>query len=439
MFSTTMKCYILLFKCLLLASFPILGQVNLKNGLVACYPFNANTKDVSGNNNNGNIIGGVSLTTDRFGKANSAYSFNGIDGYINVPNASSLQFEQISIAMWIKATQFRSFVNSAGTWDRYGGPISRDTRPYGTWNGFTTTTSHGFLRFNLGLVNGSYPDVGIENTITLNNWIFLVFIVDNGIAKIYKDGVLVATNTSFSGNKMSPNSNPIYIGRGYWLPNSTPLDAYFTGIIDDIHIYNRPLTDDEVKALYNGITPNSITIISNKSNPCGGDKITFTANGATSSSKFQWKVDGVNQGIDSNSLIYNSLNKSADYQVKISVEVTDDDPCFPQNPVVVDKIIDIKHCTTSSPNLGNNILIPNAFSPNGDGMNDTWEIASIAGNSDVIVEIYNRWGEIVFYSKGYTEPWNGTYKDKPVPEGTYAYIVKVDDSTILRGAILVVR
>ncbi|MES2517131.1 MAG: gliding motility-associated C-terminal domain-containing protein [Bacteroidota bacterium] len=434
-----MKYLVLILIYFLFSNLSILGQVNLKQGLVACYPFNGNPNDVSGNNNNGTAIGGVSLTTDRFGKANSAYSFNGIDGYINVPNAPSLQFEQISIAMWIKATQFRSFVNSAGTWDRYGGPICRDTRPYGTWNGFTTTTSHGLLRFNLGLSNGSYPDVGIENSITLNNWIFLVFIVENGVAKIYKDGVLAAINVSFSGHKMSTNNNPIYIGRAYWFPNAIALDAYFTGIIDDIHIYNRAITADEVKALYNGITPNPITITSNKSNPCGGDKITFTADGATSSSKFQWKVDGVNQGTNSNNFLYNSPNKSTDYQVKISLEVTDDDPCFPQNPVVVDKIVNVKYCTTPSPNLGNNILISNAFSPNGDGMNDTWEIASIAGNSDVIIEIYNRWGEIIFYSKGYSEPWNGTYKDKPVPEGTYAYIVRVDNETVLRGTVLVVR
>jgi gliding motility-associated-like protein len=65
-------------------------------------------------------------------------------------------------------------------------------------------------------------------------------------------------------------------------------------------------------------------------------------------------------------------------------------------------------------NTGNKILIPNAFSPNGDGTNDTWEIFALNGNPDVIVEIYNRWGELIFYSKGYSEPWNGTYKDKPV-------------------------
>jgi gliding motility-associated-like protein len=72
-------------------------------------------------------------------------------------------------------------------------------------------------------------------------------------------------------------------------------------------------------------------------------------------------------------------------------------------------------------------------------MNDVWELTTLAGNGDLIVEIYNRWGEIVFYSKGYSEPWNGTYKGSPVPEGTYAYVIRVDTEKIFRGAVLVAR
>ena len=435
-----MKLYALILISILLSISPILGQVNLKNGLVACYPFNANAKDETGNGNDG-TVNGATLTTDRFGKTNSAYSFDGISQFITVPDSPTLKFEQISIALWIKATQFRSFTNSAGTWDRYGGPICRDTRSAGTWNGFTTTTSHGLLRFNSTLTSGNYPDVGIENSITLNDWIFLVFVVDNGISKIYKDGVLVATNANFSGNKMVANNNPIYIGRSFWLPSGVQLDAYFTGIIDDIHLYNRPLNANEVKALFDGNSASTITITADKTAPCGGDKIAFTANGASGTAKYQWKVDGVNNGTQTTSktFSYDSPVKTADYQVKISVEVTDEDICFPMKPVLVDKIIAVKNCVVPTPNTAGKILIPNAFSPNGDGLNDTWEIFSAIGNIDIIVEIYNRWGEIIFYSKGYSEPWNGTYKGSPVPEGTYAYIVRMDADKVYRGVVLVVR
>ncbi|MBC7408621.1 MAG: hypothetical protein H7339_09555, partial [Arcicella sp.] len=71
-----MKKVLVLFLILLFSVSTIFAQVNLKNGLIACYPFNANANDESGNNNNG-TINGATLTTDRFGKANRAYNFNG--------------------------------------------------------------------------------------------------------------------------------------------------------------------------------------------------------------------------------------------------------------------------------------------------------------------------------------------------------------------------
>jgi len=70
--------------------------------------------------------------------------------------------------------------------------------------------------------------------------------------------------------------------------------------------------------------------------------------------------------------------------------------------------------------------IPNGFSPNGDGVNDTWEIDLAVIYPDLEVEVYNRWGEQLFYSKGYSNRWDGTVKGKSVPVGTYYYVVKVN-------------
>lgn len=70
-----------------------------------------------------------------------------------------------------------------------------------------------------------------------------------------------------------------------------------------------------------------------------------------------------------------------------------------------------------------NIRIPNAFSPNGDGINDRWEIPALRAYPDCRVEIYNRWGQIVFNSRGYTTPWNGTWNDRLLPVGTYYYVI----------------
>jgi len=69
------------------------------------------------------------------------------------------------------------------------------------------------------------------------------------------------------------------------------------------------------------------------------------------------------------------------------------------------------------------IFIPNGFSPNSDGKNDYWVIDNIQQFPNCVVEVYNRWGELLFVSTGYNTPWDGRYKGKELPVGTYYYII----------------
>ena len=71
-------------------------------GWLHVYPFNGNATDESGNGNNGTVYG-ATLTTDRFGNANKAYNFNGVNNYIEMPNSPSLNItDQIIISCWIQ-------------------------------------------------------------------------------------------------------------------------------------------------------------------------------------------------------------------------------------------------------------------------------------------------------------------------------------------------
>jgi gliding motility-associated-like protein len=419
--------------------------VDLKNGLVACYPFNANAKDETGNGNDG-TVNGANLTTDRFGKANSAYKFDG-NSYISV-SPNQFKNQSYSYAIWVYLDKNLTGIEFM-TMISIGGQKNRQLFQVGSYNNLSGYPQ-GFQGGGDSDKNGDMTSNSTGQIPNSGKWYHVVLVRDQISVRLYVDGNLMPNQITYNISYLTNGTNAKYSEPSYFtIGAQTDYDlsglykGYWTfikGILDDIHIYNRPLTAAEVKALYDGNSPQNVTISTNKAAPCGGDKITFTANGATNTSKYQWKVDGVNQGTNSKIFVYNSVNKTADYQVKISVEVTDEDPCFPQKPVTIDKTVNVKFCTTPTANANNNILIPNAFSPNGDGTNDTWEIFNPAsGNADLIVEIYNRWGELIFYSKGYSVPWDGTYKDKPVPEGTYAYIVRVDDNTVLRGVILVVR
>jgi gliding motility-associated-like protein len=67
--------------------------------------------------------------------------------------------------------------------------------------------------------------------------------------------------------------------------------------------------------------------------------------------------------------------------------------------------------------------IPNIFSPNGDGVHDTWLINYLDSYPGCTVQVFNRYGQQIFKSVGYATPWDGKINGKPVPVGTYYYIV----------------
>lgn len=88
------------------------------------------------------------------------------------------------------------------------------------------------------------------------------------------------------------------------------------------------------------------------------------------------------------------------------------------------------------------VVIPNGFTPNSDGRNDTWVIDFIELFPDCEVEVYNRWGDQLFRSVGYKQPWDGKYRDGFVPVGTYYYVIELNDERFpepYTGPLTVIR
>ncbi|MFK8008924.1 MAG: HYR domain-containing protein [Saprospiraceae bacterium] len=86
-------------------------------------------------------------------------------------------------------------------------------------------------------------------------------------------------------------------------------------------------------------------------------------------------------------------------------------------------------------------LIPTVISPNGDGMNDTWEISCVKNSPDNEVVILNRWGDEVYRAAPYNNDWEGTYNNEDLPDGTYFYIFKTtaNDPDPFRGTVNIFR
>ncbi len=88
------------------------------------------------------------------------------------------------------------------------------------------------------------------------------------------------------------------------------------------------------------------------------------------------------------------------------------------------------------------IWFPDGFTPNGDAVNDTWVIDYIFLFPECEVEVYNRWGELLFRSVGYNTPWDGRYDNKDLPVGTYYYIIKLNDPMfpdVFTGPLTIMR
>src|SRR5688572_9943309 len=87
------------------------------------------------------------------------------------------------------------------------------------------------------------------------------------------------------------------------------------------------------------------------------------------------------------------------------------------------------------------VRVPNAFSPNGDGINDDWKITNLLTYPEATLQVFNRHGQKVFESRGYNVPWKGTYNSQPLPVGTYYYVIDLKTSFFprLTGWVFIAR
>lgn len=228
-------------------------DVNLNTGLVAYYPFDGNANDVSEKRNNGIVYGPV-LTTDRFNNSNSAFSFDGVDDYIEIPNSSSLQLTNaFSFSVWIKQNSMQNAGYrildkvTAGVGDGYG----LDT--YG--NGQNTNYSGRRLRLIVNTTDLVHPYANTDYS--LSDWHHLAVVFLNGQATFYLDGNLDGAMNTGGGDTPTDiiakiNTLPLLIGASQ---GSMGGNEYFNGVIDDVKIYNRAITLEEIQALYSQNNP----------------------------------------------------------------------------------------------------------------------------------------------------------------------------------------
>ncbi len=222
---------------------------NLSDGLVAYYNFNnGNLNDSSGNNNN-IVFSNAVKTTDRFGRANNAYLFNGSSNYMQVKNSSSLNPSNITISAFVRLNGFYAGkchgnqILQKGTVDQEQGVYAlRVTDLYNDCAIAADTSKEqagGFFG-DYGASSGAY-DSSFTHT---GRWIHLVYTYDGHQSKLYVDGKLKITINSTA--TFSPGVKDVFIGRA----ESSLYPYWFNGVMDDIRIYNKALCEAAIKQLY---------------------------------------------------------------------------------------------------------------------------------------------------------------------------------------------
>ena len=290
----------------------------INDGLVGFWNFdNCNAQDSSPNGNNGAINGNPTCTDGINGKA---YRFNGTTDYIVVPNSSSFPSSAITTSFWVNRegnaingslenilSKDHSFQNYAET----------------DWH-CTNCISSGLWKGSPGIWSGYYSS---NNSLATSGWMHFAFIFDNAtrIAKSYINGVLVnSVNEADSSAYVRTSSNSLYIGGNQFAV------YYLQGLLDEVRLYNRALSDSEIQQLYSqpvGVSLSSLSFSgSNAINAGATAQFSASAGYSDSTSKSvspTWSVSGSGATISSSGTLMASSSLTSDAVVTVNASYTE--------------------------------------------------------------------------------------------------------------------
>ena len=231
-------------------------KVELSKKLLASYPFNGNADDNSGNGNDG-IVYGATLTEDRFGNQNSAYSFDGKDDFIEIlPNSPEFSsMGDFTMSMWVSFNSFSKKVVVKNHYDRQyifnGHATSKSVKSNFYSDGFSIF--YDWLKNNSELFVGGMNKLGPgskeihTNLPEKNKWTHISMVRNGDKLLQYVNGKLVSREVGLP-NTLNMNHS-LFIGtfggnNPYFNKN---YNYSFNGKVDDVKLYNSALSAEEIK------------------------------------------------------------------------------------------------------------------------------------------------------------------------------------------------
>ncbi len=239
----------LIFGCLLLAGCK--KSPSLPPGLVSWWPAEGNAIDKIGKNH-GALRNGTTFGRGFLGKG---FQLDGLDDYVEIPDAPSLNLRLFTIALWIfidprqNSGEFNAFVGKSDGASASGGFFfAHDDRnlPPGMFDALPGETTNA-LRFAVYEQHGERSRTFLTNAFPAAGFYFITGTFDGTAARLYLNGSEVATGTpidSVNFNRYNLRFGAIYASEVY------DIDDHFKGVIDEVQIFNRVLSINEIRDIY---------------------------------------------------------------------------------------------------------------------------------------------------------------------------------------------
>ncbi|NBU35400.1 MAG: hypothetical protein EBS35_02340 [Bacteroidetes bacterium] len=385
-----------------------------KAGLVAYYPFNKNLKDDTGNLSN-DAIGnnGIDYVC---GPLNESLRFSGNASLVNIIGAVNAEFdtEDFSVSFYFKIGNDKGIQYL----------LSKKRRDCLADNSFVIRFRPLTGNLNIVLTEGINKQVNMIYELPKGKCWHHITLVRNGTKlRLYYNGSLVSEQTSSSRVNVLNDGNLVVGGSTCYGAN----EIGFNGLMDDLRFYNRALLESEIEKLYqpvdNILNDNEIAYI--------GDDI-ITRLSPTCATVFSWTPNNwVNNPSAKEPVITPMAAGNFIYKVTLKDAST---PCIAEDSFRI-VVIDPNELNC------NEAFLPNAFTPNGDGLNDLFGIS----NPRIITsltsfEIWDRWGNKIFYTTNVNDKWDGTFNGQIVPPGVYRVLIlhQCKGSTIKKATTVVV-
>lgn len=403
------------FFTILLISWTIALSAQLEPGLIAYYSFDDCTpRDSSGVTGSGAFVGGNPDCV--CGVSGNAIELNGFDQEMLMLGTINNAFESgdFTISLYIKSTSAAGTQSLLNKRESCGVDNSLGIRLNPAANNISVEVSESNAQ--MANVSGSL-DFG-------SCWQHIVVVRSGARTQLYINAVLIQENNSNTGARINlRNNGVISIGGGTCV--SEAVDNRFSGLVDEVKVYERGFNQRQVEDLY--LAPDRISTIDTTIFLGNSVNIRTTNSCATD---FQWNPAG-------------SLDDSASpnpvatpSQTTTYTAFFNDDICSAIDSVTISVINpDDLPCDL--------VFLPTAFTPNGDNVNDAYGISNPNAIDDLIsMEIFDRWGGRVFATDNPFERWDGNFKGQPVNSGVMLYRVRfrcdgIEDTSV--GSFSIIR